>query len=69
MGGRHYLVMCDRYSGWPGVVQACQGTTRKLLSYLREWFGRYGVSKEMTIDGRPQLTSSEAKDFFDTWGV
>ena len=67
--GRHYLVMCDRYSGWPEVVRASQGTNRELLSYLREWFGWYSVPKEMTTDGGPQFTSSEANDFFNTWGV
>ena len=37
--GRQYLVMCDRYTGWTEVVRACQGTTKELLSYLKEWFG------------------------------
>ena len=42
---------------------------RELLSYLREWFDWYSVPEEMTTDVGPHFTSSEAEDFFDTWGV
>ena len=58
-----------RYTGWPEVVRAGQGTTRELLGYLREWFGLYGGPEEMTTEGGPHFMCSEAKDFFTNWGV
>ena len=52
-GGYHYLVIVDRFSGWP-TVQFCgasTGSSRQLQEWLRQFFATYGIPEELATDG------------------
>ena len=50
-GGKDYVVVVDRYSGWPVVRQSKSGTAKELTGMLREYFTMYGTPEEIATDG------------------
>ena len=64
---RNYLVVVDRYSGWPIVAKAGDGA-QGLVSILRET-STFGIPDELASDGGPEFTSATTTDFLQTWGV
>ena len=72
-GGRHYLVVGDRLSGWAEVFGSTSGTVMAgasgLISHLRAFFRTFGVPEEISTDGGPEFTASLTKEFFTIWGV
>ena len=67
--GHSYLVVVDRYSGWP-VVKACKGgTSGELVTTLREYFCLYGTLEEIATDGASVFVSAEMKRFLEVWAV
>ena len=73
LSGHHYLVLVDRLSGWPEVVQIKQGTSlagaKTLCKALRRFFATFGVPEEIATDGGPEFVALETKDFYKRWGV
>ena len=70
-GGHTYLVVVDRFSGWP-VVKHCGGSTgnsRQLLNQLREYFATFGIPEELATDGGLTYTSAETQKFLSDYGV
>lgn len=67
-GGRHYLVVVDRYSNWPIVEESSNGSSG-LISALRRIFVTYGISEELTSDGGPEFTATATETFLRNWGV
>ena len=66
---KNYLVIVDRYSGWP-VVRLCQDeTASELITALREFFCVYGTPEEIATDGASVYTAEKTRSFLDTWGV
>ena len=41
----------------------------KGYSLASEWFGRFGVPKELSSDGGPEFTAKETQEFLNGWGV
>lgn len=66
--GRSYLVAVDRYSNWPIVEMASDGS-KGLMQALRQTFVTYGISEELSSDGGPEYTSNETETFLKNWGV
>ena len=66
--GSCYLVVVDRYSGWPIVSQATGGAAG-LAATLREVFGSFGIPDTITTDGGPEFTAHSTAEFLDSWGV
>jgi hypothetical protein len=66
--GSNYLVVVDRYSNWPIVERATDGS-KGLISCLRRTFVTYGISDELSSDGGPEFTSLETQRFLRNWGV
>ena len=66
--GRSFLVMVDRYSGWPIVEQAADGAAG-LIAALRRTFVTYGISEELSSDGGPEFKALTTKTFLQNWGV
>ena len=66
--GHTYLVIVDRYSNWPIVERAHEGS-KGLIVCLRRTFTTYGISDELSSDGGPEFTSSATKTFLQNWGV
>ena len=71
IGDHAYLVVVDRYSGWPSVFHFKPGQTTApyLLSVLRNHFASFGVPEESSSDGGPQFESEAFKSFLRTWGI
>ena len=66
--GAGYLVIVDRFSGWPHIVASVSGAhgfCRALLSY----FSTFGVPEELSTDGGPEFTASETAVLLGRWGV
>ena len=72
-GGRHYLIVGDRLSGWVEVFGSTSGTDMAgasgLIRHLRCFFGTFGVSEEIATDGGPEFMADRTQDFLRTWGV
>jgi len=59
LAGNHYLVVVDRLSGWPEVVQVKTGNgpsgAKRLCQALRQVFATFGVPEEISSDGGPEF--------------
>ena len=67
--GKSYVVVVDRYSGWPVVSQSKDGTAEELVRLLRTYFCTYGVPEEIATDGALVYVSGTVRKFLETWGV
>ena len=67
-GNNEYVVIVDRYSGWPMVYKSESGANG-LVKRLRETFVTFGVPEEITSDGGPQFTAGVTQQFLDFWKV
>ena len=71
LGGHTYLVIVDRFSGWP-VVTHCGGSTGssgKLRDCLRDYFATFGIPEELATDGGLTYMSYETQKFLKDYGV
>ncbi|GAB1597479.1 hypothetical protein Ahia01_000965400, partial [Argonauta hians] len=66
--GQHYLVIVDRYSNWPIVERAANGS-KGLITCLKRTFTTFGIPEELASDGGPEFTSNETRKFLSDWGV
>lgn len=66
--GSNYLITVDRYTNWPRVERASDGS-KGLINRLREGFHTYGIPEELASDGGPEFIASETKTFLKNWGV
>ena len=66
--GCNYLVVVDRYSNWPIVERAADGS-KGLLDCLRRTFVTFGIPDELASDGGPEFTSTSTRAFLQDWGV
>ena len=55
--GNPYLVIVDRYSGWPIVEKASNGAVG-LTNKLKSVFNTFGIPEELASDGGPEFTAS-----------
>ncbi|KAK5928265.1 hypothetical protein CgunFtcFv8_013340 [Champsocephalus gunnari] len=72
-GGRHYLVVGDRLSGWVEVLSSTAGTalagSAGLVQHLRSFFATFGVPEELSSDGGPEFKAIHTEDFLRLWHV
>ena len=54
IGHNHYLVMVDRYSGFPFVEKLKSLTTSNILNILKTWFNTFGWPERIRTDNGPQ---------------
>ena len=66
--GNYYLVIVDRYSGWPIVEKAFSGS-KGLIDTLRRTFITFGIPEELSSDGGPEFASLLTRNFLLQWGV
>lgn len=62
LAGRTYLVMVDRYSGWPCVSKMNKADSKAVTTTLADWMMDYGIPVKIRTDGGPQFRSE-----FDSW--
>ena len=72
-GGRHFLVIRDKFSGWADVFGTSLGSNIAgavaLVRLLRTYFATFGVPDEISTDGGPEFTAFASQQFLKTWGV
>lgn len=66
--GQTYLIAVDRYSNWPIIERAKDGS-KGLVDCLRKLFATYGISDELSSDGGPEFTATLTRNFLKSWGV
>ena len=65
-----YLAYVDRLTGFPELAYFPRDTTSALIiNVLREFFQRWGVPEEISMDGAPNYTSHEITNWLSSWGV
>ena len=67
--GKDYVVVVDRYSGWPVISQCKTGSSEELALLLRGYFTIYGAPEEIATDGASVYVSTKLQDFLRIWGV
>ena len=72
-GGRHYLVVGDRLSGWVEILSSSAGTdlggSTGLIHHLRSFFATFGVPEEISSDGGPEFIAGNTEKFLRLWGA
>ena len=70
-GGYHYLVIVDRFSGWPNIFfcRGSLGSSRQLKDWLRQFFTTYSIPAELASDGGLTFMSYETQKFLTDYGV
>ena len=66
--GVHCLVAVDRYSNWPIIERARDGSAG-LIECLRRTFATYGIPDECATDGGPEFIAQSTQQFLKDWGV
>ena len=60
--GMNYLVIVDRYSNWP-VVERAQDGSKGLIEVLRQTFATFGILDELFSDGGPEFVAYTTRSF------
>ena len=66
--GHNYLVIVDRYSNWP-IVERAQNGSAGLIKCLKSTFTTFGIPEELASDGGTEFTAGETRQFLSNWGV
>ena len=66
--GLNYLVVVDRYSGWPIVEQAANGASG-LIAALHRILVTSGICEELSSDGGPEFTAQATQTFLVNWNT
>ena len=66
--GSHYLIAVDRYSNWPTIERAREGS-KGLVECLRRQFSTFGIPDELSSDEGPEFMAGATKAFPKNWGV
>ena len=66
--GISYIIIVDRYSGWPTVRKAQDGALG-LIRTMKELINTFGIPEEVASDGGPELTAASFKNFLKEAGI
>ena len=68
--GYQYLAYADRLTGFVELGYFSSSVpSSAIINTLREFFQRWGVAEEISLDGGPNLSFKEVKDWLKSWGV
>ena len=62
--GRYYLVLVDRFLGWPLVASMPKASAAEFINVTKEFFLTFGIAEVVTSDGGLQFTSKDLRQFF-----
>ena len=65
----YHLIVIDSYSKWPEILRRRKPTTATAINFLHELFARFGVVDCLVSDNATQFTSSEFKEFCETYQI
>ncbi len=68
-GGKDWLVVVDRYSGFPLVRQLHSMTSAAVIRRLDTIFWEFGLPDRVRSDGGPQFASSKFEEFLTTMDI
>ena len=60
---KHYLIMVDAHSKWPGVIGPMTTTADSTINAMRNIFARYGLPTQVVSDNGPPFQSAEYEEF------
>ena len=70
IGSEYYLVYVDRLTGFPELAHFPNSTSSSvIINTMREFFHRWGVPEETSLDGAPNLSSLEIREWLTSWNV
>ena len=64
--GMGYLVIVDRFSGWPHIVASLSGV-KGFKRALLQYFESFDVAEEISTDGGPEFVATETQDLLRRW--
>ena len=64
----HYLLMVDRYSGYPWIERLNNLSSEKIVEILKRWFLQFGFPRAIRSDGGPQFRA-RFKQFCNEYGI
>ena len=68
--GIDYLAYVDRLTGFAELAHFPSSTSSyHIINTLREFYHRWGVVEEISLDGASNLQSSEIKEWLKRWGT
>jgi hypothetical protein len=69
--GKEYLVITDKYSGWPEVYSFPRRgvDTEDVTGMIQRWMATHGVPVRLTSDGGPQFKGEEFATFCRKWAI
>ncbi|XP_045105471.1 uncharacterized protein K02A2.6-like [Portunus trituberculatus] len=68
VGGKFFLVIADRLSGWPVVVPCGAHTTAtRTIQMFCLYFREVGVPIRLCTDGEPQFANADFQNFMERW--
>ena len=67
--GRDYLLVVDRYSGYPLVAKLSGLSTASIVPHLDRWFTTFGLPTSARTDGGPCYRSAEFRRFCEDRGI
>ena len=59
--GKDYVIMVDRYTGFPWVGRLTSTNTGAVLRHVNQWFTDFGYPTHLRADGGPQFLSEFAE--------
>ena len=69
-GGKNYLIVVDRYSGWLSIYSVAKGEgAEMLIKTLKTHFCTFGISSELASDGGAEYKAASTQRFLRAWGV
>ena len=63
------LIVVDSYTKWPEVLRCKRPTIGVAITFLHKLFARFGVVDCLVSDNGTQFTSSDFKEFCDTFQI
>ena len=68
--GYKYLAYADRLTGYAELAHFPASTVSSIIiNTFREYFHRWGVPEEVSLDGGPNVASNEISNWLEDWGV
>ena len=70
VNGVNYIAIVDRYSGWLSLFNLAKDDSKHIIiCLLRNYFSRWCILVNITMDGASVYVSQEMEDFLSRYGV